>query len=290
MAGQDATAAEYFMLAGEHARSLYANVDALAHFQAALALGHPNVSAIHQAIGDLYTLLGEYGAALRSYEAAAALCPPDALAQVERRLADIYRRRGEWDRAESHLQAALDALGEQGVAGERARLYADWSLTAHRRAQPEQAKELGQRALALAEAAGDSRALVEAHNILGILASRAGDPSAAQSHLEQSLALAETLGDESARAAALNNLALAYGSTGATDRALTFAEMALAIYTAQGDRHREAALRNTLADLLYAAGRSEEAMAQLKRAVTIFAEIGADAGEMQPEIWKLVEW
>jgi hypothetical protein len=31
-------------------------------------------------------------------------------------------------------------------------------------------------------------------------------------------------------------------------------------------------------------------MAHLKRAVTIFAEVGADAGEMQPEIWKLAEW
>ena len=31
-------------------------------------------------------------------------------------------------------------------------------------------------------------------------------------------------------------------------------------------------------------------LAHLKRAVAIFAEIGADAGEMQPEIWKLVEW
>ena len=43
-------------------------------------------------------------------------------------------------------------------------------------------------------------------------------------------------------------------------------------------------------DLLYAAGRSEEAMAHLKQAVIIFAEIGTDAGELQPEIWKLVEW
>jgi hypothetical protein len=31
-------------------------------------------------------------------------------------------------------------------------------------------------------------------------------------------------------------------------------------------------------------------MEELKRAVAIFAEIGADAGEAQPEIWKLVEW
>ena len=31
-------------------------------------------------------------------------------------------------------------------------------------------------------------------------------------------------------------------------------------------------------------------MAHLKQAVTIFAEIGGEDGEMQPEVWKLVEW
>jgi hypothetical protein len=57
-----------------------------------------------------------------------------------------------------------------------------------------------------------------------------------------------------------------------------------------GDRHREAALHNNLADLCHALGRSEEAMAHLKQAVNLFAEIGADLDERQPEIWKLVEW
>jgi hypothetical protein len=71
---------------------------------------------------------------------------------------------------------------------------------------------------------------------------------------------------------------------------LTLTEQALELGIALGDRHREAALRNNLADLLHAAGRREEAMAQLKQAVVIFAEIGAGAGDSQPEIWKLTEW
>jgi DNA-binding SARP family transcriptional activator len=290
MAGQDAAAAEYFALAGEYARRIYANADARAHFESALAFGHPDVAALHEAIGDVSTLLGEYRAATQSYETAAASYEPEALARVERKLADIYRRRGEWEQAESHLEAALDALGSHGAMGERARLYAAWSLTSHRRGQAELAQDFAQRALALAQEAGENRALTEAYNILGILASREGDIATARAHLERSLALAKTLGDESARAATLNNLALAYGAAGDVDRALALADQALAIYAAQGDRHREAALHNTLADLLYAAGRSEDMMTHLKRAVTIFAEIGADAGEMQPEIWKLVEW
>ena len=126
--------------------------------------------------------------------------------------------------------------------------------------------------------------------VLGILASRRGDFAAARGHLEQSLALADELGALELRTGALNNLALAYGASGAVERALTSAEAALALCVAQGDRHREAALHNNLADLLYVAGRSEAAMSHLKQAVAIYAEIGVEAGSVQPEIWKLAEW
>ena len=46
---------------------------------------------------------------------------------------------------------------------------------------------------------------------------------------------------------------------------------------------------NNLADLLQAAGRQSESMRHLKRAVTLFAEIGVPR-ELEPEVWKLVEW
>ena len=290
LAGQAAEAAHYFKLAGEHTRTLYANAEALAHFRAALALGHPETAALHEAIGDLQTLSGDYGAALTSYETAAALCPPKSLANLEHKLGNVYHRRGDWERAESHFQAALHAMGEESSTGARARLHADWSLTAHQGGQPEQAHTLARRALELAEAAGDQRALAQAHNILGVLASSQHDLAQARYHLEQSLARAEALNDLGARVAALNNLALAFSRNGEIDQALKFTEQALALCASQGDRHREAALHNNLADLLHAARRSEEAMSHLKQAVALFAEIGTQAGDLQPEVWKLTEW
>ena len=290
-AGQDALAADQFKIAGMHARRLYANAEALAHFNAALALGHPAVAALHEAIGDLHTLRGEYSAALTSYETAAALCDPESLPAIESKLGGVHHRRGAWDLAGSHFQAALLALGEDGHPGERARIYADWSLTVHQAGNGDgRAAELAQRALSLAEAAGDTRALAQSHNILGVLATSRRAIDAAVHHLERSLQLADALGDPSARVAALNNLALAYGASGATERALELAREALALAGALGDRHREAALHNNLADLMHAGGRSDEAMAHLKQAVAIYAEIGVEAGTVQPEIWKLAEW
>ncbi|HEU5440488.1 MAG TPA: AAA family ATPase [Ktedonobacterales bacterium] len=304
LAGNEAAAAEAYRTAGEYARRVYANAEALEQFQRALALGHPDGAALHEAIGDLRTLAGAYAEALRSYETAAALVAGGAMARIEQKLGNVYARRGEWAASESHYEAALEALEAQasaavgtrrggepdGTASAQAELLVDWALTAHHGVKTPEARRLAQRALGLAEASGDARALARVHNLLGMLASARGEHAEAQRHLERSLAAADELGDPVVRVAALNNLALVYGASGEHERALGLAETALAACAALGDRHREAALHNNLADLLHALGRSDEALAHLRQAVTIYAEIGVEEGDVRPEIWKLSEW
>ena len=288
LAGRDAEAAEAYVRAADDARALFANAEALEHLRAALALGHGDPAPLHAAIGDLHTLRGDYADALASYETAAAHCPPQLLASVEHRIGQVHHRRGERALASSHFQAALAAASGSDL-GARARITADLSLTAHDDDDPARAAELAEHARALAEQAGDPRALGQAHNLLGALATSAGDTAAALGHLDRSLALAQATADPGARVAALNNLALAHRARGELDRALELTTTALELCSTQGDRHREAALHNNLADLLHAAGRPEQAMEQLKRAVAIFAEVGGE-GEPQPEVWKLARW
>jgi DNA-binding SARP family transcriptional activator len=289
-AGDIAAAADYAKLAGEHARSLYANAEALRHLELALMLGHPDRAGLHESIGDVQMLLGAYLAARTSYEAAAATCTVDAIARIEHKLGEVHARRGEWEAAQSHLDAALAALGEAEAPGERARIHADMSLIARQCGRTDEAEALAARALALATAAADGGALAQAHNLLGILASGKGNAETAVQHLEESLLLAEQLADPGLRAATRNNLALAQGRAGNLERAVNLAEEALAICVAQGDRHHEAALHNNIADLFHVADRDGDAMAHLKQAVTIYAEIGVEAGAVRPEIWKLTEW
>ncbi len=291
LAGLEADAAVHYKLAGEHAQSLYANADALEHLRAALAMGHPDTAGIQQTIGDLQTLSGEYAAAIASYEAAAAMSENGSPAVIEHKLGNVHHRRGDWAMAESQFESSAAALGEGGPPGPKARVYADWSLTAHRKNDSERALSLARVALQLAETAGDSSALAQAHNILGILAKSRGDLPGAVSHLERSLDLAGGLGEHSsARVAALNNLALARAAQGEEDGALEMLQEALRACTSQGDRHREAALHNNIADVLHGRGEAEPAMTHLKEAVAIFADIGKESGTFEPEIWKLVEW
>ena len=288
LAGRDRDAALRFQQAGEHARSLYANAEALAHFQAALALGHPDPGVVHEAVGDVQTLLGDYGGALTSYEAAAADEDAARTTLLEHKLAGLHLRRGDLDLAARHLAGALDAPAD-GEPGLQARILADAGLVAHRRGQKDAALASARQALVDAQQDGDERTLAQVRNVLGILLKNSGQRAEAREHLEASLWWAEEHGDLAGRVAALNNLALLDRSEGDVTAALGRTTTALELADLIGDRHRQAALHNNLADILHASGRRDEAMEHLKKAVAIFAEVG-ETGEPQPEIWKLVDW
>jgi DNA-binding SARP family transcriptional activator len=290
LAGEDHIAAPFFAKAGEHARSLYANVEALAHFRAALQLGHPDRRTLHEVIGDVQTTLAAYSAALESYELASERADEVERARIERKRADIYHRRGEWETAEGALRAAMGLIDETGNEAESARLRAELGLALHHQGRSDEAMTCARQALELAGVAGDPRALARAHNVFGIVASRQGEFDAACRHLELSAAAAEQGRDREAQVAALNNLAQVHGAAGDLQQAVELSEAALALCATQGDRHHEAALHNNLADLFHESGKPEQALCHIRSAVTIYAEIGVESGSVQPGIWKLTEW
>ncbi|MDP8968831.1 MAG: AAA family ATPase, partial [Actinomycetota bacterium] len=130
-AGDQARAAEQHLLAAEHAASLHAHADALGHLEAALALGYPDAASVHERMGDLRTLRGDYGGALTSYRTATAYCDRAALPAIEHKIGNVHQRRGEWALAEARFLEALDAAPADERAL-RARIEADLSLTLHR--------------------------------------------------------------------------------------------------------------------------------------------------------------
>ena len=294
-AGQEARAAQYYHLAGKHAARLFANQEAIDYFRKALDLSERaetdiDRAGIHEAIGDLQTLLGEYQEGITQYKAALQQREPGQRSGLFHKMGEVYDRMGDWVEAEVYFKKALDTHGDEMGERRKAQIYADWSLTAHHSDQQERALELAERALSLAEQAGDKRTLAQVHNMLGVLARSQAEFEKACEHLEHSLKLAEDLGDRGAQAAALNNMALVSSRDGNFELAIRLSERALEMSASRGDRHREAALHNNLADLHHAAGETQVAMEHLKKAVAIYAEIGIQAGAWQPEIWKLTEW
>jgi DNA-binding SARP family transcriptional activator len=278
LAGDDAAAALAHAAAGAHARSLSAALEAVAHYEAAIALGHADSPALQEAIGDLHVLRGAYRDALAAYAAAAAYGEAAAAGRLEHKLGGVHERRGEWELAERHYEDAL-ALG-----AEEAVVQCDRSRVAWRRGQLAQARALGFEALRLAQASGATAAAALANNILGLL-------GCGRDYLQRSLRLASECADPGIRIAALNNLARDHASGGELERAEELLREALAQCALEGDLHHEAALRNNLADVLHRSGRREAAMEELKRAVSAFAAVGGEDDEfLYPGIWSLAEW
>ena len=170
LSGRDADAAACFVLAGDHAR-LYANAEALTYYQAALALGHPEMSRLHVAVGDTHTLLGAYTAALGSYE-------------TLRRCANHQTR--PWPRSSTSWGGSMLAavsgqrprrtLGRDGYSGatvERATTARIWSTGAWlptRRGGPSRRPRWHLTHSRLLSQRANPLGTTQAHNILGILA------------------------------------------------------------------------------------------------------------------------
>jgi DNA-binding SARP family transcriptional activator/tetratricopeptide (TPR) repeat protein len=296
-AGLDVEAAETYRAAGERARSLYANREAIEHLETAIALGHPDVPRLQIELGELLTVVGDYAGAIAALEAAAARVPDHELPEVELRLGRVHARRGDLVTAASHLDAAIEGMAGAGdpAAAHLGRTLVERAAVALRAGDPVAAEASVDRALTIASARSDDAARGAGLRIRGLVALDRDDLDAARAALRESLALAEgragtATEDDAAAIAAGNGLALVEAAAG--DRAAAIGLLATAADRCRrmGERHLEAVVENNLADQLHAVGRTDEAMEHLKRAVAIFADVGGAPGELKPEIWKLVAW
>ncbi len=85
-------------------------------------------------------------------------------------------------------------------------------------------------------------------------------------------------------------MALSVARSGDAAGVIFHGRKALELAILSGDRHTTAALHDNLADFLHAAGEDDSSMSELKEAVTLFADVGSQPGELEPEIWLLKEW
>jgi DNA-binding SARP family transcriptional activator len=287
--GLDAEAATLLFAAAKRSQRLAANDDAIGHLRAALALGHADMAAITEAIGDLETLEGRYDDARRAYVTAAALVSGGALAVLEHKWAQVDLRAGDWGAAASHLDSALRELDES-TPPLRARIIAAQAAVAERTGDVRTAAARAETAIEAAALADDPGAQAAATNVAGLIARRRHELQEAARLLRDSLRCAELAEDPMAGAAALNNLGLVLVESGEPERGVDQFEASLQLLTRLGDRHRQAAVHSNLADALHALGRRNEAVEHLKRSAVILAELGGPATGGRSEIWSLTAW
>jgi DNA-binding SARP family transcriptional activator len=275
-AAGDPEAAEWYRIAGDLARSVYANDPARGFYDQSLALGNPAAAPIRLALGELALTSGDYNQA--RYQLTLALGAGGGLdGVVEHRLGDVERHLGRFQLAAEHYARAL------GSHPAPVAVLSDWALLAYRTGDPGEAMRLASRAMATAIENGDTALLSRVHSILAVVAT---DTDVAMGHAAEAIALAGH--DEVLRMAALNNKARLLARSGRSDDAVHLVTEATEIAVRTGHRHREAALWNHLADLHHQAGREKQSREALTRAVSLFADV--DSGDLEPEVWLLSMW
>lgn len=273
----DSRAADWYRLAGDLSREIYANEEAREFYETAIGLGAGDVGSVRLGLGELAMTKGDYVAATRELTSAAAQSEGALLAVIEHRLGEVQRLLGRFPLAEEHFErsAALHPHPSD--------LYTDWALLRHRTGEGSSAFELATRALEEARNQSDDQSISRALNIMGVLAA---EPGESLEYLDEALDLAGD--DPLRRMAALNNKAYVLGQTGQPDVGIGLVEEAIEIAHRTGHRHREAALLDHLADLHHQAGRTSEAEQAVAQAVALFADV--DAGSWEPELWLLARW
>lgn len=204
--------ARYLLAAGDWARGMYANDDAVHHYERALKTLREcdapagETLAVRERLGDLLGPAGRRERALEHYEAVraayASAGEPAAQARLCRKLGGLYWDAGARERALGCFEAGLGLLEGRAEHIELAHLYQEMGRLAFRSGENDRAIEWAERALAAAErlgsapddtdASGHQAAAVTAHayNTLGIALARTGRLEEAVAHIERSVEVA----------------------------------------------------------------------------------------------------
>jgi adenylate cyclase len=224
--------ARYLMAAGDRARAIYANDDAIRHYERALqALSDQTceneIAAVRERLADLLALVGRRTEALAHYEAVLQTLETAAdragVARLHRKIGGLHWEAGDRGRAKACFASGLEKLGGDGSPVERAQLFQELGRLAFRAGDNAGAITWAERALAEAstqnESSGDpdlareaAATRAQAYNTLGVALARADHLDDAVNNIEQSIDMAETHDLLQAACRGYANLAVLYSS------------------------------------------------------------------------------
>jgi len=225
--------ARYLLAAGDWARAVYANDDAIRHYERALDILRESTKngmerhTVSERLADLKGLTGRRTEALAHYETLRAETDtskdPVGAARLLRKIGGLHWEAGDRERAGHCFTAGLELLGEHGDPIERAHLFQEMGRLAFRAGDNAGAIAWAERALA--EAAHEEEAATEpervreaatmrahAYNTLGVALARTGRPAEAVAQIERSIALAEARELPQAACRGYTNLGVLYSS------------------------------------------------------------------------------
>jgi adenylate cyclase len=281
-------AVRYLCAAGDRARLLYLNREAIHYYEDAIgrlgttATNRPRRAEVLASLGSALEVLSEDEVAIDNLRAAVDLEQrEDVKADLWRHIAEIHRRRGAYAAANDDLSRAEACLAGGGSSVQLARVRIARSMLAVARGSDTEARMLGTQAISLLvgqESVGLDRA--GAYRAVGIAAARENDLTEAREAFQQALACASEAKDALLSAAISLNLGTVFHLQGEVDEALKLYHQALEFHERIGSKRGVALASNNLGDLYWSGGSGdwEQALSHWQRALRLYDEIGDQGG------------
>lgn len=264
-------AVPHLVKAAEKAAEQFSNAEAIRFYSEALELERNagRKREILEALGAVYTLLGDYEAGLSAYESALELAEEDGQkARIFVGIGKIQHRAG---RFRDSLEASTRALRlvEGTWCEEEALALHNIGLASSETGDFEHALDCLERGLAVAEKIKDHAVANRCINTIGVVYRIQGHLDQALEYFGKSMAIAEKLHDQRGIGWNLNNIAIVNSIRGNRDQALKYFEKNLAIVEKMGNAWSIAGTLNNIGLVHKGRGDYGKALECLERGASI---------------------
>ena len=246
---------EYLEIAGDLAKSNYANDAAIAYYQTLIPLLNLEERIeISLKLCQVFEVVGQWDDAvdryLKSYQLASRLNLPLAAARCQAGLGELYRKRGNYTQALDALNWALDSFEKSNDVYGIGQTMQSLGSIATQQGNLIQAKEFYQKSLECWKELHLLQREASVYSNLGIIARLSGNFEEAKNLHEKGLEIRRKLSDRWAIGVSMNNLGNVALDLGHLSEARQYLEEAVSLQREVGDKYYIANALNNLANVI----------------------------------------
>ena len=283
-AGWDDRAVTYLMAAGDAARRMYANEEAVDYYERLLSLEFAEEltpsqrSDVMRKLGEVWQLMGRWSEAERIYREALALAEDvgdqQAQAQCRTALGKLLNLKGAYAEALAVLEEARSLWAALGDGSGLSRTLGYIGLVYWHQGDYPQALAHFEQQVQVADEIGDRPGASKALGCMGLVHWHQGDHVRALEHFEQRLQTARALDDRRGISEALGNLGLVHWQRGEYAHALACYQEQVQIAREIGDRRQVGMIIGNMGLVYWQQGEYVRALACYWQYLQIATEIG----------------